>query len=400
MKKTMLVFIMVVAVFSSVIYSQDAALIYREGNAALRKNDFDTAITKFRDVLTLDPNFYFAYLNLGIAYRMKGNTDEAVVALEEAAKISERDDRFFGQYAHNIELGIIYMQTKAVDKAVNEYKTALGKLKGSKDPRTKPRYAKTLVALGEIYYFTKKDYKATYDLLAEPYKEGVRQTELDLLLAKSASKLNKNAEALSYFKNSGIMELAKLEEKDFYSLIEYWSAAIGTQDSNLAVSIAKKLVDTPKPSKLNDDANMFLARSYINAGDNKMAIDSLKKAISANTDKQAEAHKFLGIAYFNSESYENAESALNTSIQKDKTDAEAYYYLGLTLNKQEKRPEARSAYETALKLRPGYSAAQEALEIVKKQIDQDEQKKAEEEEIRRLEEEERLRREQAETNQL
>ncbi len=398
MKKNMLAFILVALVFSMVLSAQDAAVLFQEGNTALRKGDFNTAIAKFRDVLTLDPNFYFAYLNLGIAYRRQGNLDEAVLALDEAGKISQRDERFFGQYAHHLELGIVYMQKKSTDKAISEYKAAVEKLKNNSDPRNKPRYAKALVSLGEIYYFTKKDYKATYELLAGPHKSGIKDADLSILLAKSAAKLGKNAESIEYFKNSGIMSLDKLEEKDFYSLVEFWTSAIAQQDGNLAISIAKKLNDTGKPAKLNDDAIMFLARSYIFAGNHKSAVDALDKAIAANTDKPAEAYKLKGIAHFNSDDFAKAENALNTSIQKDKSDAEAYYYLGLALNKQEKRTEAKSAYETSLRLDPNYKAAKEALDIVNQQISQDEQKKAEEEEIQRLEEEERLRREEAERN--
>lgn len=393
---SLLILISLIMLFSADVFSQDAAAIYREGLDALRSNNFDTAIAKFRDVLTIDPNFYFAYLNLGIAYRRQGKLQEAVPALEEAGKIAERDERFFGQYAHNLELAIIYSQTQKTDLAVNEYKSAIEKLKSGLDERNKPRYARALVSLGEIYYYTKRDYNSAYTLLAGPYKAGIRELDLDVLLAKSATRLNKGSEAINYFKNSNIMTIKELEDKDFYTLVEFWTLAIAERDADLALSISKKLIDTQKPAKFNAEAYVLHARSYIFAGNNRPAIEELKKAISAKYEKLDEAYKLKGIAYFNLDDLANAERTLKMSIEKDRSDSEAFYYLGLTLNKQEKRLEAKEAYETALKLEPSYKAAQEALAIVQQQIEQDEAKAAEEEEFRRLEEEEQRKREEAE----
>lgn len=387
MKKTIFTFLIIGILFSVSIFSQDAAAIYREGQQNLRAGEFSKAIDRFTDVLTIDPNFYFAYLNLGIAYRRSGNPDEAIPALEEAGRISERDERFFGQFAHHLELAAIYMQKRETDKAVIEYKAAIEKLQQSGDDRQRPRLIRALSSLGEIYYYTRRDYQATYDLLKGPYDAGYRETDLDVLLGKAAARLNKRAEALNYYKNSNIMALDNLESKDYYSLVEFWTLAVSQQDNNLITQIANKMVNTPKPAEFNAEAHLFQARSYIIANNYRQAVEALKKAIGANYDKPEEAYKLKGIAYFNMENFSDAERTLKASLQRDQSDAEVFYYLGLSLARQEKRTEAKEQYEKALQIRPDYNAVKEALEIVEQQIEQDRLKAEEEEEFRRLEEE-------------
>lgn len=390
MRKSLIAFVILICLFSLSLYSQDAAAIYREGQQELRNGNFPAAIDRFRDVLLIDPNFYFAYLNLGIAYRRQGNLEDAITTLEEAGLITHRDERFFGQFAHHLELAGIYMQQRDTDNAIKQYKEAIEILKHSQDERTMPRYIRALSSLAEIYYYSKRDYQATYDLLKGPYDSGIRETDLDLLLGKTTARLNRTSEAFKYYRDSNIMNIESLEEKDYISLVEFWRLATLEQDTDLTVRIAKKLVDTPKPAQYNAPALVFLGRSHMIAENYRPAADAFKRAIAAGYDDPAEAYRLKGISYFNIEDFANAERTLKASVQRDQTNPEAYYFLGLSLARQEKRPEAKEQYEKALSINPEYTAAKEALDIVNQQIEQDRLKAEEEEEFRRLEEEGKL----------
>ena len=69
-----------------------------------------------------------------------------------------------------------------------------------------------------------------------------------------------------------------------------------------------------------------------------------------------------GIDLYRQQKFADAAKILQKLVKKDRLDDEAWYYLGLALLHQPKRiKEASKAFETALKLRPNFTAARVGL---------------------------------------
>ena len=93
-----------------------------EGNNLLNEDDYVSAEMEYRKAISENPNSIAGAYNLGNAYYGKGNFDEAVFRLQEAAKTatskSEKHKAF-----HNI--GTVLMKGKKCKEAVEAFKSAL-----------------------------------------------------------------------------------------------------------------------------------------------------------------------------------------------------------------------------------------------------------------------------------
>jgi len=386
-KSSVLIMLLFVCVTGMQVFGQDVQTLYAEGKEAFAKRDFETAITRFRDVLSLSPKFYYAYLKLGQSYMGVGNLDEAINILKEAENVDA------SKYQHQIELGKIFKKKKQYDQAITHFQKAVDKLSGDVNKKTVRMYGMAAYSLAEVYYLAKKDYQKTYNVLADAYSKGAKSANVVGLLAKAAFRLGKKKEALNYYNGTGVMNKTKLTKSSFYTLTEYLSLAMSMKDDALAVSIGEKMVNTPKPAAFNAEAFSNLGRAYMLANKYSQAIDMFKKALANNAKDPADEYKYLGTSYFSLKQYKSSMENLQQSLKIHPNDPETLYYLGLNSNKLKEYEQAKQYYEKALKLKPKYTAATKALEVVQKQIDQENKKKAEEERIKQLEEEEKERQE-------
>ena len=65
-----------------------AQLAYDDGMEYLNQNDFENAISKFKRAIEIDPNFAFAWDNLGVAYRKTNQYEEAIKAYKKSLDIN------------------------------------------------------------------------------------------------------------------------------------------------------------------------------------------------------------------------------------------------------------------------------------------------------------------------
>jgi tetratricopeptide (TPR) repeat protein len=73
---------------------------------------YDEAITHFKRVAEINPNYNGVWLNIGLAYRRQEKYDEAETYYQHALEVQTND---FAVYA---ELGTLYMVTSRLDKAL------------------------------------------------------------------------------------------------------------------------------------------------------------------------------------------------------------------------------------------------------------------------------------------
>lgn len=92
-----------------------AQLAYDDGLEYLDENDFDSAILKFRKAIEIDPNFAFAWDNLGVSYRKTNQYDEAIEAYKKSLEINPN-----GRLPL-MNIAVTYNLNKEFEAAINYY---------------------------------------------------------------------------------------------------------------------------------------------------------------------------------------------------------------------------------------------------------------------------------------
>ncbi len=92
---------------------------YNLGLFHLNQNNVDESVKYFVKALSLDTRYYLAWNAMGLAHSMKGRLDESVKAYQKCLGINPQ----FTEARNN--LGTVYQEMNFLDKAENEFKTAL-----------------------------------------------------------------------------------------------------------------------------------------------------------------------------------------------------------------------------------------------------------------------------------
>jgi Flp pilus assembly protein TadD len=104
---------------------------------------------------------------------------------------------------------------------------------------------------------------------------------------------------------------------------------------------------------MTDTYNLFQkGREHLAEGRAAQATLALEKAKSREPDK-ASIREALGIAYFRTRRWAEAESEFRVMLELSPTDDYAHYALGRCLEKQGRDNEANGHYKLASSLRPG-----------------------------------------------
>ena len=114
----------------------------------------DEALVHFDAALQLNPAYAEAHLNRGIILNELGRHDEAHAALSRAGELDTRDSRAFPSEVGNriavthAQLGDLYLVANHPQEAARHYEAALGVRPRFQDIRSK--FAEALIELGEL----------------------------------------------------------------------------------------------------------------------------------------------------------------------------------------------------------------------------------------------------------
>jgi tetratricopeptide (TPR) repeat protein len=208
------------------------------------KGMLDEAISEYKKALAINPNYYKAHNNLGVAYARKGRLDEAISEYKKTLAIKPS----FVEAYNN--LGVAYARKGRLDEAISEYKRVL---------ILKPRYAETYYNLGNAY-----DKMNSFDKAIAKYKRA-------LILNPQYADAHNNLGA-TYIKKGMFDE----------AIAEYKQA--------LAIK--------PRHTR----AHYNLGTAYLKKGDLDKAISVYKQAIVIKP-AYAEAHNNLAVAYYSKRNY-------------------------------------------------------------------------------------------------
>lgn len=99
--------------------TEKAVALKLEGNAALKSRDFDLAIAKYTEAISVDPTQSTFYCNRAAAYSNKGEHESAITDCEKAISL---DPQYATAYSR---LGYAYFQMKNIPEARKAYERGL-----------------------------------------------------------------------------------------------------------------------------------------------------------------------------------------------------------------------------------------------------------------------------------
>ncbi|RYY99158.1 MAG: tetratricopeptide repeat protein [Chitinophagaceae bacterium] len=137
-----------------------ARAAYDKGTAFLRQDDYTGAIPWFEKAVKEDPEFAFAWDNLGISYRKTGQLEKAVAAYQSSLKADPSGPTALQN------LAVAYLLLERSDDAIAAYKTLLN---------YQPDNPEVYYGIGMVYLQSKKDLESALDNLCQAYNIYVKQ---------------------------------------------------------------------------------------------------------------------------------------------------------------------------------------------------------------------------------
>ena len=138
----------------------EAMKVYFEGVEFLKKEKYAECIPYFEKAVALDPEFAFAWDNLGICYRRTGKLDKAEAAYKSSLKADPS-----GKTALQ-NLAVVYQMQKRDDEAIATYKEIV---------KYYPDDPEVYYGIGMVYYTNKKDWENALDNMCKAYTIYVAQ---------------------------------------------------------------------------------------------------------------------------------------------------------------------------------------------------------------------------------
>ena len=274
------------------------------GDAYLEINDGSNAILNYKKAQELDIKSPLAKIKIGNIYVRGKNLKAAIPYFEEAVQI---DSTFAPVYR---ELGELYFKAGQYDNAKKYYKKFLSL--SDKNISAKIRYASFLVLA--------KDFQEAINQINQVLKIDTTYNYLNRYLAYSYCETGQYEKANQHMKKF----LAKISaDKIVRSDYDYYGRILSklNQDSLAIINMKKAYeMDTSKTDILTDIAVCYTKMKKYND-----AISIYKKKITNNSATVTD-HYSLGKAYYASQQYGKADTALATVISKKPDFVPAYLW--------------------------------------------------------------------------
>lgn len=127
---------------------------YNKGNAFIRENSYEKALPFYQRAVLFDPEFVFAWDNIGICSRRLGKFDEALKAYKMSLKLDPKGITALQN------LPLVYVSKKNYKKAIESY----GELAKVESDNPEVFYG-----IGVIYFQNLNDYEKALDNMCKAY---------------------------------------------------------------------------------------------------------------------------------------------------------------------------------------------------------------------------------------
>jgi tetratricopeptide (TPR) repeat protein len=254
--------------------------------AKAERGDWVAAEQEWRQLAEASPKDYRYWTSLGIAQAHQDKLQDAIESYQRARKLAPQD----GQT--NFNFGLAYFKLGKLDQAIPRFRAATASL---------PQVPQGHLLLGMSLWGT-HDYAAAIQPLEEAKQLGLRNGELDMVLAQCYIRTRQTEKAK-----------AQLE------------------------------------AMLRDDPNsggvhFLLGEAEDVAGHTDKAIAEFQEAL-VKQPNIPNAHFALGYLYWKSKDWEQAEQAFREELRREPNHAESLIYLGDSLLKTDRKAEAKTVLD-------------------------------------------------------
>ena len=282
----------------------NAEAFFNAGETLVRMKREAEAIPDYEKATSIKPGYFEAWFSLGEVYFAKGDYQKAIVAYQAASKLKNTDWEVFSGLAESLRL-------------TNEYEMAEGNYRlASLFLSQKPGYDKQKVA-----EFNSKIGLMIGQRCDVDQQKNIRCNWSGAIKALQRA-VDESQNPIDYVNLGWAYFRAGHFEADHKNFAE---AKPFLESARAAL---QKAVDAGPPAE--NFALQNLASVYIDLGDNKLAIETLNRLIQKQPDLDF-ARYALGVAYFKSNDFPNAEKWFRAAIDKDPKNVVYYMALGNAL---------------------------------------------------------------------
>ncbi len=298
--------------------NDDALAAFQQAQIAMSQGDPTGSLTALDEAISLQPDYYDAFLFRNLVYRVIGNFEESLRAASQALAIApERPDGYLNR-------ALTYLEMKDYAKALADVDESL-----KVAPNNPEAYGVAGMAHEKL-----KD----WDKMADAYTKAIENAAI----APGVIGNSLMQRGVAWF-HLGEYELAKL---DFEQATLYGGGQGG-------------------------ESNRWRGYVYAIQGDYIRAIRWFDRAVKANPSN-GQAYRNRGMAYLNLAATQprfqrfaliQAVASFNAAIRLKPNDAQLYYRRGVAYDRLGEYDSARSSYQTAAKLDPKLTAAADKLAV-------------------------------------
>jgi protein O-GlcNAc transferase len=320
--------------------TRQAGQDYREGVAAFSRNDLQTALKDFQQVVRATPDAEPGHLMLGFVLARLGRVNEAIPELEKALALNPNDTDA------RTNLALAYEQIHAPGKAIPHFASLEATARAQGHGLPSPilaAYVRSLAATGQWSEANAK--------MSAAIAENPQNAELHDEFGRVYEQQHDLPKAEEQF-----AEAIRLKVNFAAAHLHLGLAMRAAGDANALSELEKARELAPQ----NEQITLELAKSLTLAGKDGQAIPLLQHSLELAPKSNALAYQ-LGIAYQNTGRAKDALSLLRRAAAAEPRNSEVLTNLGLALCQAQQAKDAVPVLQKAIALAPKNLSARQNL---------------------------------------
>jgi protein O-GlcNAc transferase len=319
---------------------KQADVAYREGVAALNRNDLRAAQSKFEEVVRLAPTAEQGHSALGAVLLRKGQLQTAIAELQKALAINADDS------LAELNLAAAYVQTRTAAKAVPLFARAVASARAQKHPVAAgvlASYARALAETGQS--------KAALERIKEAIAVDPGNTQQHDFLGSLYAQAQDWPHAEQAFTE------AIRRQPDFASAHLHLGFVLQAEQKPEAV---QEWLQATRLEPENAALFLMVGRAIADAGQDEQALPVLEHAHSLNA-RSTEAAYQLSLVLQRLNRLDEAIPLLKSVVEAEPTNADALVNLGLAFSQAHDARQGVPYLQRAVQLKPDNVTAHQDL---------------------------------------